>query len=154
MLNSDGLPQTRQLSCGLSLTTSHSAHRTAFCRATAFRGRRTTGRSFAYCSFITEPRTTLAKIVTTFVAPPESFRTQLARKHVCFLAFLGWPSTARQLVSVPCGQVRVIRFLFAKTSIDEKGAQWDASLDALLMSGYYRAGKQHLRLPQQYHGAS
>src|SRR5713226_8772399 len=93
MLNSEGLPQTRHLSCGLSLTTSHSAHRTAFCRATAFRGRRTTGRSFAYRSFITEPRTTLTKIVTTFVVTPESLRTHKVRKHVCFLAFPYWPST-------------------------------------------------------------
>jgi hypothetical protein len=37
MLNSEWLPQTRQVSCGLSLTTSHSTHKTAFCSGTAFR---------------------------------------------------------------------------------------------------------------------
>src|SRR5215813_3397345 len=37
MLNSERLPQTRQVSCGLSLTTSHSAHKTALCSGTAFR---------------------------------------------------------------------------------------------------------------------
>src|ERR1700722_18485098 len=39
MLNSEELPHTRHRSCGLSLTTSHSAHNTAFCRATALRPR-------------------------------------------------------------------------------------------------------------------
>ena len=35
-VNQERLPQTIHRSCGLSLTTSHSAHKTAFCRATAF----------------------------------------------------------------------------------------------------------------------
>jgi hypothetical protein len=39
ILTSERLPQTIQMSCGLSLTTSHSAHNTAYCRATVFRSR-------------------------------------------------------------------------------------------------------------------
>jgi hypothetical protein len=39
MLNRDWLPQTKHLSCGLSLITSHSAHNTAFCKATVLRTR-------------------------------------------------------------------------------------------------------------------
>src|SRR5215470_19688351 len=43
-----------QTSCGLSLTTSHSAHNTADCSATAFRGR-TTGRLRNFECFMTGP---------------------------------------------------------------------------------------------------
>jgi hypothetical protein len=39
ILKSEWLPQTRHLSCGLSLTQSQSAHKTAFCKATALKGR-------------------------------------------------------------------------------------------------------------------
>jgi hypothetical protein len=58
MLTSDRLPQTIHRSCGLSLTTSHSAHKTAFCRATALRHRHTSETPFTHQSFITEPRKT------------------------------------------------------------------------------------------------
>ena len=58
MLTSDRLPQTIHRSCGLSLTTSHSAHNTAFCRATALRHRLTSETPSAHESFITEPRKT------------------------------------------------------------------------------------------------
>ena len=68
MLNSERLPQTRHRSCGLSLTTSHSAHRTAFCRATAFRQRATSQGPSTYESFITEPRKT-AWIYLTLIGP-------------------------------------------------------------------------------------
>jgi len=52
------------------LTTSHSAHKTAFCRATAFRDRLTSqGPSpSTYESFITEPRKT-AWIYLTLIGP-------------------------------------------------------------------------------------
>lgn len=56
MLNSERLPHIRHRSCGLSLTTSHSAHRTAFCRATAFRNRPTSEGPSTNEFFITEPR--------------------------------------------------------------------------------------------------
>ena len=39
ILTSERLPRTMQMSCGLSLTTSHSAHNTAYCSDTAFRRR-------------------------------------------------------------------------------------------------------------------
>lgn len=58
MLTSDRLPQTIHRSCGLSLTTSHSAHKTAFCKATALRHRLTSETPSTYESFITEPRNT------------------------------------------------------------------------------------------------
>src|SRR5215469_552953 len=54
ILTSDRLPQTMQTSCGLSLTTSHSAHSTAYCSATAFRGR-SAGRLRDFDCFITGP---------------------------------------------------------------------------------------------------
>jgi len=56
ILNKEWLPQTMQVSCGLSLTTSHSAHKTAFSSGTVFRTR---GRNLVPSSpepFITEPR--------------------------------------------------------------------------------------------------
>jgi len=56
MLTRERLPQTMQVSCGLSLTTSHSAHKTAFSSGTVFRTR---GRNLVPSSpepFITEPR--------------------------------------------------------------------------------------------------
>jgi hypothetical protein len=51
MLTSERLPQTRQVSWGLSLTTSHSAHKTAFCSATGLRH----GAPSIYELFITAP---------------------------------------------------------------------------------------------------
>jgi hypothetical protein len=59
MLNSERLPQTRQKSCGLSLTTSHSAHKTAFCSGTAFRTGAWSREPSIPETFITEPRQTL-----------------------------------------------------------------------------------------------
>ena len=56
ILNKEWLPQTMQVSCGLSLTTSHSTHKTAFSSGTVFRTR---GRNLVPSSpepFITEPR--------------------------------------------------------------------------------------------------
>ena len=44
MLKSERLPQTRQLSCGQSLTTSHSAQSTAFCKEIEFNGRSSSAR--------------------------------------------------------------------------------------------------------------
>jgi hypothetical protein len=55
ILNKERLPQIRHWSCGLSLTTSHSAHNTAFCRATAFSHLKPPGTPTAYELFITEP---------------------------------------------------------------------------------------------------
>jgi hypothetical protein len=55
MLKSDRLPQTRHVSFGLSLTTSHSAHSTAFCNATALRTRPRSGALSTTEPFITEP---------------------------------------------------------------------------------------------------
>jgi len=56
MLNRDRLPQTRHLSCGLSVTQSHSAHKTAFCRQTALKDRSCPPLSLSVDeSFITEP---------------------------------------------------------------------------------------------------
>src|SRR5580692_1485147 len=71
MLNSERLPQTRHVSCGLSLTTSHSAHNTAFCKATALRHRLLSGPSSACEPFMTEPRKTSLTIFNSFQA--ESF---------------------------------------------------------------------------------
>src|SRR6516225_2521898 len=62
MLNSDRLPQTRQMSCGLSLTTSHSAHRTAFCRGTLLRTRGRWAETPPE-PFITAPRENLTLIL-------------------------------------------------------------------------------------------
>ena len=66
MLNSERLLQTRHVSCGLSLTTSHSAHNTAFCRAIAVRHRPLSGASSTYEAFITEPRKTSLTIFNSF----------------------------------------------------------------------------------------
>jgi hypothetical protein len=55
MLTSERLPQTKQMSCGLSLTTSHSAHNTACCSATAFRGWPAASKLPAFDWFITGP---------------------------------------------------------------------------------------------------
>src|SRR5215471_18625552 len=63
MLNRERLPHTRQASCGLSLTTSHSAHKTAFCSGTAFRTRARPRESTTPETFITEPRPTLTTIL-------------------------------------------------------------------------------------------
>src|SRR5258708_1562389 len=67
MLNTERLPQTRHVSCGLSLTTSHSAHNTAFCRAIALRRRLLSGAS-ACEPFITEPRKTSLTIFNSLQA--------------------------------------------------------------------------------------
>jgi len=53
MLKSERLPQTRHISWGLSLTTSHSAHNTAFCSATALRTRPRSGAPSTSEPFIT-----------------------------------------------------------------------------------------------------
>jgi len=50
-----------QTSCGLSLTTSHSAHKTAFCNGTAFRTRDRSRESTTPEPFITEPHQTLRR---------------------------------------------------------------------------------------------
>jgi hypothetical protein len=55
MLNSERLPQTRQWSCGLSLTTSQSAHSTAFFREIAFKGRPLSARISTTEPFIDHP---------------------------------------------------------------------------------------------------
>ena len=55
MLNREWLPQTRQVSFGLSLTTSHSAHKTAFRSATALTMRACDAELSASEPFITEP---------------------------------------------------------------------------------------------------
>jgi hypothetical protein len=52
MLISERLPQTKQTSCRLSLTTSHSAHKTAFSSATAFNGRPAGHGSLSLVGFI------------------------------------------------------------------------------------------------------
>jgi len=63
MLNSERLPQTKQVSWGLSLTTSHSAHRTAFCSTTALRNRPRSGARSISEPFITEPHGTSNSLV-------------------------------------------------------------------------------------------
>src|SRR5258708_5412896 len=65
MLNSERLPHTRHRSFGLSLTTSHSAHKTALCSATALRTRPLSGTLPTVKSFITEPHPTLSSILPT-----------------------------------------------------------------------------------------
>ena len=55
ILTNERLPQTMQTSCGLSLTTSHSAHNTACCSATAFRGWLAASKLSAFDWFITGP---------------------------------------------------------------------------------------------------
>jgi len=55
MLNRERLPQTRHVSWGRSLTTSHSAHRTAFCSATALRRRPAGELPSTWEPFTTEP---------------------------------------------------------------------------------------------------
>ena len=56
MLNSERLPQTRHWSCGLSLTTSHSAHNTAFCKEIEFSGRSSSARILIPELFILTPQ--------------------------------------------------------------------------------------------------
>src|SRR5207249_8758426 len=65
ILNSDGLPQARQVACGLSLTTSHSAHKTAFCSGTALRTRERWPEPPVPERFITEPHQNLRLILLT-----------------------------------------------------------------------------------------
>ena len=55
IFTSERLPHTMQTSCGLSLTTSQSAHSTAHCSATAFKGRRDASRLPPFGWFITGP---------------------------------------------------------------------------------------------------
>src|ERR1700678_1079005 len=89
MLNSERLPQTRHVSCGLSLTTSHSAHNTAFCKATAFNHRLLSGASSKYGPFITEPRKTSLTVFNSFQA--ESFPPRWCYLDNCLtLQWLCW----------------------------------------------------------------
>lgn len=78
MLTRERLPQTIHRSCGLSLTTSHSAHKTAFCRATALRHRLTSETPSTY-EFITEPRKTACIVFNSNRA--ELFRPRSGHSH-------------------------------------------------------------------------
>jgi hypothetical protein len=65
-LNSEWLPQTRQVSCGLSLSTSHSTHKTAFCSGTAFRTLAPSAEPATRKPFITEPLQNSRLVLPTF----------------------------------------------------------------------------------------
>src|ERR1700733_4082531 len=95
MLNSERLPQTRHVSCGLSLTTSHSAHNPAYCKATALRHRPFSAPSSTCEPFITEPRKTSLTIFNSLQAeslPPrwcylDNFLTlQWLRRHTASIS--------------------------------------------------------------------
>src|ERR1700722_10491067 len=86
MLNSERLPQTRHVSSGLSLTTSHSAHNTAFCKATALRHRPFSAPSSTCEPFITEPRETSLTIFNSLQA--ESFPPRWC--HLDNFLILSW----------------------------------------------------------------
>src|SRR5207237_9753195 len=80
MLNNEWLPHTIQTSFGLSLTTSHSAHRTAFCSRTAFRTRSRSQETVPPEPFIREPHRTLGGF---YRLPADSLRACINVVTVC-----------------------------------------------------------------------